>query len=117
MKKNYRDVKDNPALSYISQMSVVEEKEEEHQADEQSTYEQEPLEPVLKEVASIEIPVTPKGYKVKPQYSEIKTRRVQLVFPPSLFRKVQRRAKRLNLSLNEFVCLILDAIVRDDPEG
>ena len=109
MKKSYRDVKDNPALSYISQMSA-EEKEE--VADPQESV----LEPVLKEVTSIEIPATPEGYKVKPQYSEIKTRRVQLVFPPSLFRKVQRRAKRLNLSLNELVCLILDAIVRNDAD-
>ena len=108
MKRNYRDVKDNPALSYISQMSL-EEKEE-------AIEQQEPLEPVLKEVSLIEIPSTPEGYKIKPQYGEIKTRRVQLVFPPLLFRKVQRRAKRLNLSLNEFVCLILDAIVHNDPD-
>ena len=108
MKRNYRDVKDNPALSYISQMSL-EEKEE-------AVEPQEQLEPVLKEVSSVEIPSTPEGYKIKPQYGEIKTRRVQLVFPPSLFRKVQRRAKRLNLSMNEFVCLILDAIVHNDPD-
>ena len=46
MKRNYRDVKDNPALSYISQMSL-EEKEEAIEQQEP----QEQLEPVLKEVS------------------------------------------------------------------
>ena len=111
MKKNCRDVKDNPTLNYVSQMSVIEEKKEEVAESQESE-----LEHVLREVLVVEIPATPEGYKVKPQYGETKTRRVQLVFPPSLFRKLQRRAKRLNLSLNEFVCLILDAIVRNDAD-
>ena len=110
MKRNYREVKDNPALGYITQMSATSEEEKKEATEPQS------LEAVLQEVSSIEITPTPEGYKIKPQYSEVKTRRVQLIFPPSLFRKAQARAKLSNLSLNEFICLVLDAIVHDDPD-
>ena len=105
MKRNYREVKDNPALGYISQISATSEEEKKEATEPQS------LEAVLQEVSSIEITPTPEGYKIKPQYSEVKTRRVQLIFPPSLFRKALS-----NLSLNEFICLVLDAIVHDDPD-
>lgn len=113
MKRNYREVKNNPALGYISQISDTSEEEKKEATEPQS------LEAVLQEASSIEITPKPEGYKIKPQYSEVKTRRVQLIFPPSLFRKAQARARLLNLSLNEFICLVLDAIVHDDtdPEG
>ena len=76
----------------------------------------EPLEEILQKATEIEIPATPAGYRITAQYRELKTHRTQLVFPPSLFRKVKRRAKQLNISLNEFVCLILQAIVENDPD-
>ena len=69
------------------------------------------LEAILQNASSIEITPVPEGYKIKPQYSEVKSRRVQLVFPPSLFKKVQNQAKKVKMSVNEFVCLILDAVV------
>ena len=78
-----------------------------------------PLQNVLTQAATVEVAPTPEGFRIKPQYSEIKSRRVQLVFPPSLFRKVQARAKATHVSLNEFVCLVLEAVVHDDldPEN
>ncbi len=109
VRKNYREIKENPALSYITQISGTTENEPQKSVES-------PIENVLKEASSLEISSTPEGYKIKPQYTEIKTRRVQLIFPPSLFRKAQARAKRLNLSLNEFICLMLDAILRNDPD-
>ena len=112
VRKNYREIKENPALSYITQISgITDIKDDEPQKSVES-----PIENVLKEASSLEISSTPEGYKIKPQYTEIKTRRVQLIFPPSLFRKAQARAKRLNLSLNEFICLMLDAILHNDPD-
>ena len=95
------------ALSYISQMndngSASELEPEHHENGELAT--------AIQNASSIEITPVPKGYKIKPQYSEVKSRRVQLVFPPSLFQKVQSQAKKANMSVNEFVCLILDAVV------
>lgn len=87
MKRNYREMKDNSALSYISQMSAKSEEEKKEATEAQS------MKTVLKETSLIKITPTPEGYKIKPQYSEVKTRRVQLVFPPSLFRKAQVRAR------------------------
>lgn len=110
MKKNYQEVKENPALSYISQMN-----------DDSSASELEPersengeLETIMQNASSVEIEPVPDGYKICPRYSEVKSRRVQLVFPPSLFKKVQTQAKKLKMSVNEFVCLVLDAVVNRD---
>ncbi len=103
MKKSYQEVKENPALSYISQMNEEESAE--------SEVENKNFEAILQNASNVEIAPVPEGYKIKPQYSEVKSRRVQLVFPPSLFKKVQSQAKKANMSVNEFVCLILDAVV------
>ena len=121
MRKNYQEIKDSPALSYISQMQNQEENEvlsngEAVKPKESVDSPIEPLEEILKKATEIEIPATPAGYRITAQYRELKTHRTQLVFPPSLFRKVKRRAKQLNISLNEFVCLILQAIVENDPD-
>ena len=95
-KKSYREVKDNPALSYITQIQDKSESQREDTVDlaeTSSTSENAPLKNVLTQAATVEVAPTPEGFRIKPQYSEIKSRRVQLVFPPSLFRKVQARAK------------------------
>ena len=118
-KKSYREVKDNPALSYITQIQDKSESQREDTVDlaePSSTSENAPLQNVLTRAATVEVAPTPEGFRIKPQYSEIKSRRVQLVFPPSLFRKVQARAKATHVSLNEFVCLVLEAVVHDDPD-
>ena len=121
MRKNYQEIKDSPALSYISQMQNQKEnevlsKDEAVKPEESVDSPVEPLEEILQKATEIEIPATPAGYRITAQYRELKTHRTQLVFPPSLFRKVKRRAKQLNISLNEFVCLILQAIVENDPD-
>ncbi len=119
-KKSYKDVKENPALSYISQIQTDENKDqgetmrENAQQNHQLVVENSPSLNFTQAV-SINIAPTPEGFKIKPQYSEIKTRRVQLVFPPSLFRKVKARAEEAHISVNEFVCLVLDAVVHNDP--
>ena len=110
MKKNYQEVKENPALSYISQMnddSSASELEPEHSENGE-------LETLMQSASSVKIAPVPDGYKIRPQYSEVKSRRVQLVFPPSLFKKVQAQAKKSKMSVNEFVCLVLNAVVDRD---
>ena len=76
----------------------------------------ETLEETLRKASEMKIPATPAGYRISPQYRELKTHRTQLVFPPSLFRKAKKRAQQLNVSLNEFICLILQAIVGNDVD-
>ena len=147
-RKNYQEIKDNPALSYISQMRTQDSEEykrednqvfqeevseiselseksavaeiEKTESDQVTEKALEPnaetLEETLRKASELKIPATPAGYRISPQYRELKTHRTQLVFPPSLFRKAKKRAQQLNVSLNEFICLILEAIVGNDAD-
>ena len=157
-KRNYQEIKDSPALSYISQMQTQNSDEYEHRDNEGNKADHgfqegvneisemnevaevtqvtevpegiksseitekvleipaETLDETLKKASEMKIPATPAGYRISPQYRELKTHRTQLVFPPSLFRKAKRRAQQLNISLNEFICLILQAIVGNDAD-
>jgi len=45
----------------------------------------------------------PKGYKVNPVYIEVKSKRVQFVFQPSLLKLAKEEAKKRKTSLNELV--------------
>lgn len=50
----------------------------------------------------------PEGYKVNPLYVEKKSRRLQLLLQPSLYRKLKRRADSEGESINNLVHLILE---------
>ena len=154
-RRNYQEIKDSPALSYISQMQTQNSDEYEHRDNEGNKADHgfqegvneisemnevaevtqvtegivsseitekaleipaETLEETLRKASEMKVPATPAGYRISPQYRELKTHRTQLVFPPSLFRKAKRRAQQLNISLNEFICLILQAIVGNDAD-
>ena len=54
----------------------------------------------------------PNGYRT--QYVETKTKRVQLVFQPSLHERVKKAAKKYNLSVNEYVHQILDSATQGE---
>jgi hypothetical protein len=49
----------------------------------------------------------PDGYKLNPVYIEVKSKRVQLVFQPSLLKEAKAEAKRRKTSLNELVHIAL----------
>ena len=49
----------------------------------------------------------PVGYK--PAYIEVKSKRVQLVFQPSIYNKAKARATEKGLSLNEYIHRLIDA--------
>lgn len=49
----------------------------------------------------------PKGYKVA--YVEVKSKRVQLVFQPSIYNRAKTKAAELGLSLNEYMHRLIDA--------
>jgi hypothetical protein len=86
MKKSFID-KGNPALQFISQPT---EEETEH-ISKGKRKAQGPAQP-------------PKGYKVNPEFIEVKSRRLQLVIQPSLFDKVKAQAQAKNQSVNAYIC-------------
>ena len=45
----------------------------------------------------------PEGYKLAPQYVELKTKRVQLLVQPSLYEAVKAKASSLGISTNEAI--------------
>ena len=51
----------------------------------------------------------PEGYKINPQYLEIKKERVQFVFRPSLLARFRAESKRRNTSMNDLMHRILEA--------
>ena len=80
-KKTFK--KDNPALSF---MTPVEEEE--------ATVD------VVKPVKRSE---APEGYKVKPEFIETKSKRVQLLLQPSTVDAIKTLAKKKGLSMNEAI--------------
>jgi len=55
----------------------------------------------------------PEGYKRNPLYVETKSKRVQLVFQPSLLARVKAKATKSGLSLNEYCHRILDQATKE----
>ena len=58
----------------------------------------------------------PKGYRIDHRYVEVKTRRVQLVFQPSLYDRVKALADGKNLSFNECVHQLLELALKHVKE-
>lgn len=56
-----------------------------------------------KRVAIVHIEEPPKGYKINPVMVETKSRRVQIIMQPSLYRKAKLTADYYGLSMNEFI--------------
>lgn len=50
----------------------------------------------------------PEGYKLAPEYIETKTKRVQLVFQPSIYKRAKAAATEQGLSLNEYLHRLID---------
>lgn len=50
----------------------------------------------------------PEGYKIDPRFIEKKTKRVQLVLQPSLYKRAQKAAKKQKISFNEMVHQLLN---------
>ena len=90
-----KSFKDNPALQFIS-------------AAEEAVGEE--PKPAARPAAG----GPPAGYKVNPVYLETKTRRLQLVLQPSLYKRVKAKAKEEKLSLNEYVHRILAAAAGEE---
>ena len=88
MKKSFKDIS-NPALQFISSAQPQESSAE--------------LEAPITETSA-----TPTAPRRPAATAEVKSRRVQLVFQPSLYKKVKKAAKGAGLSVNEYVHQILE---------
>ena len=64
--------------------------------------------PANKKAASRGSVKPPAGYKIDPRFIEVKSKRVQLVFRPSLYERLRAEAKRQGTSMNELLHVILD---------
>lgn len=45
----------------------------------------------------------PEGYKVNPAFIETKSKRVQILMQPSLYKEAKAVSEKLGISLNEFI--------------
>lgn len=52
-----------------------------------------------------------KEYTIQPRQREARSRRLQLLLTPSLYGKVERKAKQLGISVNELINTVLDDVI------
>ena len=92
-----KDFKGNPAMQFISQESV-----EKVDA------------PKMEKPSSTGAKKAPAGYKLNPEFIEIKSKRVQILLQPSLYEKAKEVSKELGLSMNDFIHRALQEAVYDN---
>lgn len=92
----------NPALAFISEKSI-------EAVDGKKEY----TAPALKAPTGDKIP---KGYKLNPLYVETKTKRLQLVLQPSLFKRVKAASVAAGLSVNEYCHRVLNKATEEERE-
>lgn len=93
-KKTFK--KDNPALSFIS----TPDPEEVEAVD---TAQGSPEGDSKLKIRSVSKRTAPEGYKVNPEYIEVKSKRVQLLLQPSTVEAIKSLAKKKGLSMNEAI--------------
>lgn len=57
-------------------------------------------------------PVVPEGYKISPEFIELKSKRVQLLVQPSTIDAVKKIAKKNKVSVNEMINIILKEYIK-----
>lgn len=94
MKKS--TLKDNPALQFLSTVTMDEEDEAQPK--------QENTAAVVPQTA--ELQRATKAHSLE-AYKEVKSRRVQLLLPPSMVLKAKTKAEKQGISFNEYVCKVI----------
>ncbi len=100
-----KSFKGNPTLKLLS--------EADKQTETQEEQEEPKMQEVQKNITHGNPAPPPEGFKINPEYIEVKSRRLQLVLQPSLFSRVKERASSAGLSVNEYVSRILDRATRE----
>lgn len=100
---------DSPAMQFISTAPEQEAAQTDSEA----------VEPIIEqtEVEQRKTPVKADGSV--PRYTErreVKTRRVQLVFRPTIYEKSKKRADALGISFNEYIHLALERMEENPKE-
>ncbi len=103
-KKTFKTSINSPAMAFISQPN-----EAPAQAEENVKAQEKPQKTANKAIKD----TAPKGYKLDPKYIELKSRRVQLVFQPSLYERIKRAADKQGISFNEYCHTILDKATKE----
>lgn len=62
----------------------------------------------------VEISTAPEGYKANPLYIEKRSRRLQLLVQPSLYKRIQILADRNGTSINEVIHSILADAIKEN---
>ena len=94
--------KDNPALQFISEPEA-------HEDEEPTPAEAQPAAEPQREQAE-----TAGGFKIQIKKAEPRSRRVQLLMEPSLFRKIEATAGAYHLSINELIHQIIEQAMKED---
>ena len=97
-RKNFKNL-ENPAEMYLSGVSPVNEPPTTAQIVEPKS--EEPEEQVRKDEA-------PKGFRVNPAFIEKRSKRFQMLMPPSLIDAVKQRAKEQGTSANSLIINLLE---------
>lgn len=58
--------------------------------------------------------IIPKGYRSNPACVEIKSRRVQMIMQPSLYKRIKQASEQAGLSFNEFCCRVLEQSMQNE---
>ena len=59
----------------------------------------------------------PEGYRLDPRFIEKRTKRVQVVLMPSIYRRAKACAEARGVSMNEFIHLALENLIDKDEKG
>lgn len=100
---------DSPAMQFIS---TAPEQEAAQTASEA-------VEPIIEQTEAEQRKTPVKADSSEPRYTErreVKTRRVQLVFRPTIYEKSKKRADALGISFNEYIHLALERMEESPKE-
>ena len=90
-----KDFKSNPAMNFISADSV-----EKVERSETAGAEAEPKKTTPTHKGGDK---PPKGYKVNPEYIEVRSKRFQLLLQPSVYNAIKKQAKKDRVSMGEVI--------------
>ncbi len=95
--------KNNPALAFIS---AADQEEQEEQTEQEAN---------KGEIITPTPGKPPKGYKINPEFIEVKSQRLNLLLQPSLVKRIKKYSKNKKQSVNETISQII--IEKLDNEG
>ncbi len=94
---------DNPAEQFIS--SFQDDKKEVQEIKEES------IEQSLSNQNQAKMQI-PEGYKLDPRFIEKKSKRLNLLMQPSLYKKIQDKAKKEKKSVNDFIHSAMEELLK-----